>query len=240
MSRNYENFIPRKAYWCPCLMHLVNEFYNVDICGYSAILETISKSCINPKQGFRFCVENKTSSMIMCQAHLILTLLSKTKYECTSHSDNDFLVIPLQRRYCKSSIRHYCENMCNTDSWYFLVVLIEKMLKKFKVCDCFLDIACYCLEINAYFAQFQKECLRLRGWKNEMFIIKNTRRESVSSDLCCLLQEICWFQIDLFIQTDLFPLRTFDCRCTRDKLIVLVHLFVIPRWEVICCLKDFA
>ena len=37
------------------------------------------------------------------------------------------------------------------------------MHEKFKVCDCFLDIACYCLNINADFLQFQEECLRLSG-----------------------------------------------------------------------------
>ena len=47
------------------------------------------------------------------------------------------------------------------------------MYKKFKVCDSFLDIACYCLDINAYFLQFQKECLRQSGSWNDKFIIKN-------------------------------------------------------------------
>ena len=46
------------------------------------------------------------------------------------------------------------------------------MHKKFKVCDCYLDIACYCLNINADFLQFQEECLRLSGVWNNAFIIQ--------------------------------------------------------------------
>ena len=89
MSERYENFHPREVYRCLCLMHLANEIYDAD----------------------SLSGENKTSCMIMCQAHFVITLLSETKYECTSQSDNDFLVIPLQKRYCKSFIRHYWENM---------------------------------------------------------------------------------------------------------------------------------
>ena len=63
MSERYENFIPRKVYRCPCLMHIVIRY---------------------------------------------------TKYQCTSQSDNDFLVISLKKRYCKSCIRHYCEKMCKS------------------------------------------------------------------------------------------------------------------------------
>ena len=60
---------------------------------------------------------------------------------------------------------------------YFLVALVEKMFKKFKVCDCFLDIVCYCLEINADFADVRKYCLKLKKW-NDIFIIKNTDQTS--------------------------------------------------------------
>ena len=36
------------------------------------------------------------------------------------------------------------------------------MFKKFKVCDYFLNITCYCLEKNADFAQFRKDCGKLK------------------------------------------------------------------------------
>ena len=157
MSERYENFIPRKVYRCPCLMHIVNEICDANIRSYSLILKTISKSCITPEQVFSLHVESKTSCMLMCQGHLILTLLSETEYECTSQSDNVFLVVSLQKRYCKSCIRHYFQN--------------------FRVCDCFLDIVCFCLNINTDFAQFRKYCVELKRW-NDIFIIKNTSRTS--------------------------------------------------------------
>ena len=93
-------------------MHIVNEIYDANIRSYSLILENFFKSCITPEQVFSLRVGNKTSCMLTCQAHLILTLLSEMKYECTSQSDNDLLVISLQKCYCKSCIRHYCENVC--------------------------------------------------------------------------------------------------------------------------------
>ena len=74
MFENYENFLPRKVYRCPCLMHIVNEICDANTCNYSLILETISKSCVAPGQVFNFHVENKTSCMLMCQVHLILIL----------------------------------------------------------------------------------------------------------------------------------------------------------------------
>ena len=50
------------------------------------------------------------------------------------------------------------------------------MFKKLKVCGFFLDIACYCLDINADFVQFQKECVRLKGGWNDIFLIRNYSR----------------------------------------------------------------
>ena len=89
------------------------------------------------------------------------------------------------------------------------------MFKKFKVCDCFLDIACSCLGKNADFAQFRKDCVKLKSW-NDTSIIKNSFR---TSDVCLFhvtyvasCKNFVDFQIDLFVKTDSFPLRTVDCR----------------------------
>ena len=94
-------------------MHVVNQIPDANICRYSLILETISISCIAEEQVFSLPVQNKTSCMLLCQAHLILTLLSETKYECTSQSESNFLVLALQKCYGKSCIRHYCDKMCH-------------------------------------------------------------------------------------------------------------------------------
>ena len=84
MSERYKNFIPRKVYRCPCLMHIINLIYDADIHSLLMILEIISKSYMNSTQVFCLRVEEKTSCIIICQSHLILTLLSETKYESTS------------------------------------------------------------------------------------------------------------------------------------------------------------
>ena len=83
------------------------------------------------------------------------------------------------------------------------------------MCDCFLDIVCYRLDVNADFVQFQKECLRLKvGW-NDVFLIKNpsgtpTNLIQVTYLACC--KNFVDFQIDLSVKTESFPLRTIDCR----------------------------
>ena len=89
--KDMKTFIQGKVFYrCPCLMHLVNEISNANIRSYLAILETISSGCVPSEQFFSLHVENKTSCMIMCQAHLILGLLLETNYECASESDNVF------------------------------------------------------------------------------------------------------------------------------------------------------
>ena len=78
------------------------------------------------------------------------------------------------------------------------------MLKKFKVCDCFLDTASYCLHTNTDFNKFWKECLRLKG-QNDIFTTEDTRRNSASLSpvtyiACC--KKFVDFQIDLFVKTE--------------------------------------
>ena len=34
------------------------------------------------------------------------------------------------------------------------------------MCDCFLDVACYCLEINDRFIAFQKRCLKKKKYRD--------------------------------------------------------------------------
>ena len=82
------------------------------------------------------------------------------------------------------------------------------------MCDCFLDIACYCLEKNADFAQFCKECVKLIDW-NDIFVMKDSRKTSDVSQFqvtyiaCC--KKFVDFQIDLFVKTESLPLKAIDC-----------------------------
>ena len=70
------------------------------------MLEFLPKIVMALKQVFALRVQSKTSCMLMCQAHLILTLLSETKYLCTSQSDGDFFIESL----CKSFYRIFIAN----------------------------------------------------------------------------------------------------------------------------------
>ena len=87
------------------------------------------------------------------------------------------------------------------------------MFKQIYACDCFLDIACYCLEIAADFACFQKECLKQKNY-NDIFIIHDwsQRRSNFSPAkfvACC--RSSVDFHIDLFFKESLFPLRSVVC-----------------------------
>ena len=90
------------------------------------------------------------------------------------------------------------------------------MFKMYKVCDCFLEVACHCWYTNADFDSFQKMC-------KEKFEKDNSNRDN---HLFCILKaELCVprptyttccsnfvdFQISLFKVTDLFPLVAVAC-----------------------------
>lgn len=46
------------------------------------------------------------------------------------------------------------------------------MFKKYKVCDCFLDVACYCLHTDADFVTFEKMCKKkFDAVDNQIFCI---------------------------------------------------------------------
>ena len=53
---------PRNFYQCPCVTHLINEIYDVDIREYFPILKAVLYCRMIPKQVLSTRVENKTSS----------------------------------------------------------------------------------------------------------------------------------------------------------------------------------
>lgn len=99
------------------------------------------------------------------------------------------------------------------------------MFKKFKVWGCFLEIACYCLNIDANFGHFQKLCFMhfdKQSRRDEVFFIKNTsqfnRQSLFHVSYAACYKDFADFQIDFFIKTDSFPLRPLDCwRSSRDR-----------------------
>ena len=75
------------------------------------------------------------------------------------------------------------------------------MLKKFKVCGCFLEIACCCLNIDANFGHFQKLCFMhfdKQSRRDEVFFIKNSHSPFHVSYAACY-KDFADFQIDLFL-----------------------------------------
>lgn len=83
------------------------------------------------------------------------------------------------------------------------------MLKKSEVCHCFLDVVCYCLEMNADFDQFQRKCFMLKP-TNEIFVIETSGPTSwnilhVKFLACC--QKFVEFRINLFSNDGMFPLK---------------------------------
>ena len=132
---------------------------------------------------------------------------SEANYDCTLQSEKYFF-----SKVCKNVIANLVLDITakiyvqHTHLMFLIVIfcifssfLLQKMFKKFKVCDCFLAIACYCLHTNADFTQFWKECVKLKKW-NDMFTIKDTVWNSTSlSPVTCIVccKKICWFS-DLF------------------------------------------
>ena len=164
-------------------------------------------------------------------------MLSEPMYECTSEADANFFFESSQKHFCKECIKKYCESLCKLYQFqkfkkllfaiFFSIFIRQKMCKKFKMCGCFQDVACYCLEINATLDQFQKECVKLNGGWNDIFIIKNVVRNRsmpipVTYFACC--KKFVNFQIDLFVKTQTFPLRTIDCRYSWSRQAVNFEL----------------
>ena len=93
------------------------------------------------------------------------------------------------------------------------------MFKRYKVCDCFLDMACYCLHTDADFIMFKKMC-------EEKF------DDSVDSRIFCILKaepvlratyiaccsNFVDFQIYLFkVMPDTFPLASVVCNYAKRR-----------------------
>ena len=98
------------------------------------------------------------------------------------------------------------------------------MFKKLFVCDCFLEIACYCLNMNTNFGQLKGMCLKhfdKENGSNSVFVIMNASEHIVQQIpfhvtymACC--KNFVDFQIELFIKTDSFELTSINCDWTRE------------------------
>ena len=76
------------------------------------------------------CVgDHKQDCLLLCDSHVILVLQNETHFDCASGEEDDDLILDELGKIS-----------CN------------------KVCDCFLDVACYCLHSNTDFVSFEKMC----------------------------------------------------------------------------------
>ena len=91
-------------------MHVINLIKDAEICKLGEILTVLLKSEVDFRLITSMCVNNKTSSFLICSAHLHAIRLAETKYSCTR---DDIHFPKLGKSYCMSRIRHYFQNMCS-------------------------------------------------------------------------------------------------------------------------------
>ena len=69
---------------------------------------------------------------------------------------------------------------------FLYYIFNRKMFKKFIADDCFVEIACHCLNMNANFNQFKGKCLQHFERKNDsnsLFVIINASEYIVQQSL---------------------------------------------------------
>lgn len=90
------------------------------------------------------------------------------------------------------------------------------MPKRYKVCGCFFDVACYCLHANADFVTFEKMCKENFDSSNLndngiFYILKAKLNVQSATDIACC-RNFVEFQIDKFkVLADMFPLANIAC-----------------------------
>ena len=108
---------------------------------------------------------------------------------------------------------------------YLVVVVLcskKKCLKKSTRMIFFLDTACYCLDIDADFACFQRECFKQKKYTYIFIIHDWTQKRSkifpVKFIACC--KRSIDHQIDLFVKENSFPLGSvvFNYAWTRENV----------------------
>ena len=118
----YEKFFPEKVYYCLCLENAVNEIFNKQIHSYTEMMLAISECCVGDARVFCTRANEKKDCLVLCQPHLLITMMVAGKFDGTSANEKDIAFSALQKRYCRSCVRHYCQKLCNT--------LLEKILCK--------------------------------------------------------------------------------------------------------------
>ena len=121
----YEKFFLEKVYHCPFLKNAIEEIFKTEIQCYSEIILAVSECCKCDPNVYCLRVQEKSNCLFLCQAHLII-MLSEAKFDCISMDETDLVFNALQKHYCKSCVRHYCEKLCNIYQFKFFNLVFSK------------------------------------------------------------------------------------------------------------------
>ena len=80
----YENFFPEKVYHCLCLKNALDEIFENDIRNYSEIILAVTECCQGNSDLYCLRVQEKTNCLFLYYAHMMKTLISEAKFDCTS------------------------------------------------------------------------------------------------------------------------------------------------------------
>ena len=57
--------------------------------------------------------KEKNDCLFLCQPHILITMIMEGKFDCISGNEKDIVFDALQKRYCRSCVRHYCQTLCS-------------------------------------------------------------------------------------------------------------------------------
>ena len=102
----------KNVYHCPCLMKFVDEMENLlinDIDRILCFLKEIEETEVLSKI---YCVKikNQDDLMILCENHLIVSILASAKYNCSAE-EGGVLIEKMNRSICKGCVRSCCSKV---------------------------------------------------------------------------------------------------------------------------------
>ena len=114
----YEFFFPKKVYRCSCLLRPVQESFDHGDHSLSDIIYFIKNfefdlSLLCDQIYCTKVGEKKENCLILCETHLIILLLAKTKFLCTATDEEKLLKISYDKVkfFCKGCVKQYMRKM---------------------------------------------------------------------------------------------------------------------------------
>lgn len=103
-----KDFYLRKVYRCTCTLHLHNQIFESgfrtlnDILSYLQELDDFSSEKI-----YCVCRNEKKDLPEICEQNLKVAVLVTFKFNCTSNKKTDFIILEIQKSFCKGC-RKWC------------------------------------------------------------------------------------------------------------------------------------